>query len=185
MNRWRVLLLSEMFRRLYNPAVVAASYRTRVLHSEDHLLAVQNSKLGSAGGHSWIVYALQLRSSRGPSRAAGSVEGADDTDKAPGKPDRSRPMTRATPTASKGMRALHVCRSPVARALTRMLTCACCASLGRFCYTLRDYGAEFFYPEACLAVLVAGQRSQASVGARGAVNPLRIYRSRIAAVSQS
>ena len=82
------------------------------------------------------AYAAEQRG--GPSRAAGSVEGAGDTDKALGKPDRSRPMTRATPTASKGMCALHVCRSPVARALTRMLTCACCASLGRLCYTLKD-----------------------------------------------
>ena len=100
------------------------------------------------------------------------MEGAGDTDKALGKPDRSRPMTRATPTASKGMCALHVCRSPVARALTRMLTCACCASLGRLCYTLKDYGVEFTYPKACLAVLVADQRSQASLATSAAGPPL-------------
>ena len=109
---------------------------------------------------------------RGSSRAARSVEGAGDTDKALGKPDRSRPMTRATPTPSTGMCALHVCRSPVARALTRMLTCACCASLGRLCYTLKDYGVEFTYPQACLAVLVADQRGQASLAIRVAVNVL-------------
>ena len=101
------------------------------------------------------------------------MEGAGDTDKALGKPDRSRPMTRATPTASKGMCALHACRSPVARALTRMLTCACCASLGRLCYTLKDYGVEFTYPKACLAVLVADQRGQASLAIRVAVNVLQ------------
>ena len=116
------------------------------------------------------AYAAEQRG--GPSRAAGSVGGAGDTDKALGKPDRSRPMTRATPTASKGMCALHVCRSPVARALTRMLTCACCASLGRLCYTLKDYGVEFTYPQACLAVLVADQRGQASLAIRIAANVL-------------
>ena len=50
---------------VYNPAVVAASYRTRVLHSEEVLLAVQNSKLGSAGKHSRIVYAQQRRGADG------------------------------------------------------------------------------------------------------------------------
>ena len=53
-----------------------------------------------------------------------------------------------------------------------MLTYACSASLVRLCYTLKGYGVELTNPQACLAVLVAGQRSQASFGARGAVNPL-------------
>ena len=53
-----------------------------------------------------------------------------------------------------------------------MLTYACCASLVRLCYTLKGYGVELTNPQACLAVLVAGQRSQASFGARGAVNVL-------------
>ena len=53
-----------------------------------------------------------------------------------------------------------------------MLTYACSASLVRLCYTLKGYGVELTNPEACLAVLVAGQRSQASLSARGAVNPL-------------
>ena len=75
---------------------------------------MQNSKLGSAGGHSWIVYALQLRSSRGPTRAAGWLECAHGTDKVPGEPELSRPMARAAPTPSKGMCALHVCRCAVA-----------------------------------------------------------------------
>ena len=53
-----------------------------------------------------------------------------------------------------------------------MLTYACCASLVRLCYTLKGDGVELTctYRQACLAVLVAGQRSQASVDARGAVN---------------
>ena len=58
-----------MLRALYNRAVVAASHRTRVLHSEDHLLAVQNSKLGSADEHSEIVYAQQRGAAQ---RALGS-----------------------------------------------------------------------------------------------------------------
>ena len=53
-----------------------------------------------------------------------------------------------------------------------MLTYACCASLVRLCYTLKGYGVELTNPQACLAVLVAGQRSQASFGAIGAVNVL-------------
>ena len=53
-----------------------------------------------------------------------------------------------------------------------MLTYACSASLVRLCYTLKGYGVELTNPQACLAVLVAGQRSQASFGARGAVNVL-------------
>ena len=81
-------------------------------------------------------------------------------------------MARAAPMPSKGMCALHVYRYPVARALTRMLACACCASLVRLCYTLKGYGVELTHRQACLAVLVAGQRSQASFGARGAVNVL-------------
>ena len=55
-----------------------------------------------------------------------------------------------------------------------MLTYACSASLVRLCYTLKGYGVELTNPQACLAVLVAGQRSQASFGARGAVNVLPI-----------
>ena len=74
------------------------------------------------------AYSAEQR--RRPPRAARSVEGAGDTDKALGKPDRSRPMTRATPTASKGMCALHVYRHPCMRALTgnahlRLLCIAC------------------------------------------------------------
>ena len=34
--------LPEMLHGLYNPAVVAASYRTSVRNSHDHLLAVPN-----------------------------------------------------------------------------------------------------------------------------------------------
>ena len=41
--------------------MVAASQRTSVLHSEDHLLAVQDSKLGSAGPPFRILRAAQLR----------------------------------------------------------------------------------------------------------------------------
>ena len=41
--------------------MVAASQRTSVLHSEDHLLAVQNSKVGSAGPPLRILRAAQLR----------------------------------------------------------------------------------------------------------------------------
>ena len=109
---------------------------------------------------------------RGPTRAARAVECALGTDKALGEPQLSRPMAWAAAMPSKGICALPMCRHPVARALTRMLACACCASLGRLCYTLKDYGVEFIHPKACLAVLVAGQRSQASFGAIGAVNPL-------------
>ena len=50
----------------------------------------------------------------GLSRAAGAVECAHGTDKAPGEPELSRPMARAAPTPSKGMCALHVCRCAVA-----------------------------------------------------------------------
>ena len=56
-----VRLLAGEARRLYNPAVVAASYRTRVLHSEDHLLAVQDSKLGSPGPRFRILSVLEQR----------------------------------------------------------------------------------------------------------------------------
>ena len=48
--------------------------------------------------------------------------------------------------------------------------------LGRLFYTLKGYGVEFIHPEACLVVLVAGQRSQASLSARGAVNVLTLGR---------
>ena len=51
---------------------------------------------------------------RGLSRAAGWLECAHGTDKAPGEPELSRPMARAAPTPSKGMCALHVCRCAVA-----------------------------------------------------------------------
>ena len=50
----------------------------------------------------------------GPTRAAGWLECAHGTDKAPGEPELSRPMARAAPTPSKGMCALHVCRCAVA-----------------------------------------------------------------------
>ena len=50
-----------MLRALYNRAVVAASHRTRDLHNHDHLLVVQNSKLGSAGKHSRRRCRLQSR----------------------------------------------------------------------------------------------------------------------------
>ena len=53
-----------MLRGLYNRAVVAASWRTRCLHSHDHLLAVQTLKLGSADEHSRIVCALQRRAAQ-------------------------------------------------------------------------------------------------------------------------
>ena len=46
---------SEMLRALCNRAVVAACYRTRTLHSHDHLLAVQILKLESADERSRIV----------------------------------------------------------------------------------------------------------------------------------
>ena len=46
--RWTFDIYRKWLRALYNRAVVVASHRTRVLHSEDHLLAVQNSKLGPA-----------------------------------------------------------------------------------------------------------------------------------------
>ena len=67
---------------------------------------------------------------------------------------------------SKGMCALHVYRYPVARALTgnahlRLLRIACQVVLR----TQLGYGVELTNPQACLAVLVAGQRSQASFGA--------------------
>ena len=42
-------MLPEVLRTAKDLAVVAASQRTSVLHSEDHLLAVQDTKLGSAG----------------------------------------------------------------------------------------------------------------------------------------
>ena len=44
--------------------MVAASWRTRCLHSHDHLLAVQTLKLGSADEHSRIVCALQRRAAQ-------------------------------------------------------------------------------------------------------------------------
>ena len=53
-----------------------------------------------------------------------------------------------------------------------MLACHMRLCLGRLFYTLKGYGVEFIHPEACLVVLVAGQRSQASLNARGAVNVL-------------
>ena len=68
---------------------------------------------------------------------------------------------------------LLVCRHPCTRALKgnahiRLLRIACQVVL----YTLKGYGVELTNPQACLAVLVAGQRSQASFGAGYAVNPL-------------
>ena len=50
-----------MLRTTKDLAVVAASQRTSVLHSEDHLIAVQDSKLGSAGPPFRILRAAQLR----------------------------------------------------------------------------------------------------------------------------
>ena len=62
---------------------------------------------------------------------------------------------------------------PVHETLSReMLTYACCASLVRLCYTLKGYGVELTNPQACLAVLVADQRGQASLAIRVAVNVL-------------
>ena len=52
---WTFDIYRKWLRTTKDLAVVAASQRTSVLHSEDHLLAVQNSKLGSAGKHSRIV----------------------------------------------------------------------------------------------------------------------------------
>ena len=67
---------------------------------------------------------------------------------------------------------------PRARAhVEKILTRACSSSLVRLCYTLKGYGVELTDRQACLAVLVAGQRSQASFGARVAVNVLvSLYR---------
>ena len=95
--------------------MVAASQRTSVLHSEDHLPAVQDSKLGSAGPPFRILRAAQLRklSRANESRWVAGVR-AHGTDKVPGEPELSRPMARAAPTPSKGMCALHVCRCAVA-----------------------------------------------------------------------
>ena len=96
------------------------------------------------------------------------------TDKALGESQLSRPLTRATATPSTRMCALHVCRHPCTSALARMLACHMRLCLGRLFYTLKGYGVEFIHPEACLVVLVAGQRSQASLGAIGAVNVLAV-----------
>ena len=61
-----VLLLPEEARRLYNRAVVAASQRTSVRNSDDHLVAVPNYQLGSADFELRSLSAAQLRSSREP-----------------------------------------------------------------------------------------------------------------------
>ena len=108
----------------------------------------------------------------GPTRAARAVECAHGTDKALGEPQLSRPLTRAAATPSTGVCAPPMCRHPCTSALTRMLACHMRLCLGRLFYTLKGYGVEFIHPEACLVVLVAGQRSQASLSARGAVNVL-------------
>ena len=97
---------------------------------------------------------------------------AHGTDKALGKPQLSRPLTRAAATPSTGVCAPPMCRHPCTSALTRMLACHMRLCFGRLFYTLKGYGVEFIHPEACLVVLVAGQRSQASLSARGAVNVL-------------
>ena len=56
--RWTVVRIPQTLRTTTPPAVVAASQQPSVLHSEDHLLAVQDSKLGSPGQRFRILSAL-------------------------------------------------------------------------------------------------------------------------------
>ena len=51
-------MLPQVLRTAKDLAVVAASQQTSVLHSEDHLLAVQDSKLGSPGPRLRILSVL-------------------------------------------------------------------------------------------------------------------------------
>ena len=131
---------------------------------------------GQATAGAFEAYSSEQR--RGSSRAARAVEGARDTDKALGESQLSRPLMRAAATPSTGVCAPTMCRRPCTSALTRMLAYHIRLFLGRLFYTLKGYGVEFIHPEACLVVLVAGQRSQASLSARGAVNVLAQRRPR-------
>ena len=99
---------------------------------------------GCAGGSGVVLELLQLASATRPTASMMS-----------------------TPT-----RNLQVCRHPCTSALTRMLACHMRLCLGRLFYTLNGYGVEFIHPEACLVVLVAGQRSQASLATSAAMHPL-------------
>ena len=64
--RWTVVRIPQTLRTTTPPAVVAASQQPSVLHSEDHLLAVQDSKLGSPGQRFRILSGLAAAELNGP-----------------------------------------------------------------------------------------------------------------------
>ena len=143
--------------------MVAASCRTSVLHSRTARPAVQGPKLGSAGRPFRILSALSAAELNWPPtrcRWSGCAGGSGVVLELLQLALATRPTASMMSTPTRN---LQVCRHPCTRALTRMLACHMRLCLGRLFYTLKGYGVEFIHPEACLVVLVAGQRSQASL----------------------
>ena len=142
-------LLSEMASSLYNLAVVAADQLRCVGSSHHHPLAAADKLLGSAGGHGAQGSDARAERLRRPSRAAGWLECAHGTDKAPGEPELSRPMARAAPTPSTGVCAPPMCRPPCTSALTRMLACHMRLCLGRLWDHSKQSSMSLLHPFPC------------------------------------